>query len=490
MMRLKELIKDIDPQRVVGCDKLLEQEISALTFDSRAATQGAIFFALRGEVTDGHLYINGAVASGARCVVCESLPQEIEDDVAYIVVESSHVAMGRMASAFYGYPSRDLKLVGITGTNGKTTTATLMYDLFRALGYKAGLLSTVVYMVDTERVESSHTTPDAIRLNAMLREMVERGCAYCFMEVSSHAIAQHRIEGLEFDGAIFSNLTRDHLDYHKTFSEYLGVKRQLFDSLGKGAFALTNIDDRNGLIMTQNSRAKVSTYSLRSMADFRAKVVEMHFDGMLLRLDGEEVWVHFIGAFNAYNVMAGYATARLLGVERSEILVALSQLTAASGRFEYMRAKNGTTIIVDYAHTPDALENVIGTINQIRQPAQDLIVVCGCGGDRDSGKRPQMARVATDNSQMAIFTSDNPRGEDPEEILRQMMEGVSPTTPCRHLKITDRAEAIRAAVMMSKGGDIILIAGKGHETYQIIGGEKHHFDDREVAREAMEQYIK
>ncbi len=489
MRELKSLIKNITPIEVIGD---LRCKISALHYDSRRVEHGDLFFAIEGEVVDGHDYIGRAIESGAVAIICHRMPAQTTDKVCYIQVEDTNIAMGQIASAFYGEPSRELKLVGITGTNGKTTTATLLHDLFVALGYKVGLISTVVYKIAGKTIESTHTTPDAIRLAEMMRRMVDEGCEFCFMEVSSHAIAQHRIEGLEFDGAIFSNITHDHLDYHKTFSEYIKVKKRLFDSLGKGAFALTNIDDRNGRIMVQNCNGEVVTYSLRSMANFKAKVVEIHFDGMLLRIDGEELWVKLIGRFNAYNLLAVYATAIKLGVDKQEILVALSSLHTVSGRFEYMTAPNGTTIIVDYAHTPDALESVLTTIEEIRRPSQDLYVVCGCGGGRDHQKRPVMAAIATKYASTAIFTSDNPRQENPEEILQDMIKGINGGvvgSPSRYLTITNRAEAIRAAVMMSKANDIILIAGKGHETYQIIGDQRFHFDDREVALEAIRQFI-
>ena len=370
--------------------------------------------------------------------------------------------------------------MGVTGTNGKTTTATLLYDLFRALGYEAGLISTVVYRIGSREVESTHTTPDAVRLNAMLREMVDCGCEYCFMECSSHAIVQERIRGLHFTGGLFTNLTHDHLDYHKTFAEYLRAKKLFFDALPKGAFALVNIDDRNGRVMVQNTRATVKTLSLRSLADFRCKVVEMLPDGMLLRIDGSEVWVKFLGRFNASNLLTIYAAAMMLGQRREEVLTAMSALHSVSGRLEYIRAEDGTTAVVDYAHTPDALENVLSTLEEIRRADQRIIVVCGCGGDRDRTKRPEMARIALKYASTAIFTSDNPRTEDPEAILRDMVEGLP--TDARYLKIADRAEAIRTAAMMAQAGDILLIAGKGHETYQIVGTEKSHFDDREQVR--------
>ena len=392
--------------------------------------------------------------------------------------------MADMAAAFYGHPSRELKLVGVTGTNGKTTTATLLYDLVRALGHKAGLISTVVYKIDERTVEATHTTPDTIRLNAMMREMVDAGCEYCFMECSSHAIVQERTRGLRFAGGLFSNITHDHLDYHKTFAAYIKAKQRFFDALPADAFALTNIDDRNGRIMVQNTAARTATYSLRSMADFRCKIVEQHLDGMLLRIDGSEVWAALPGRFNAYNLLAVYGAARLLGFERDEVLRVLSALHSVAGRFEVVRAANGTTAVVDYAHTPDALENVIRTIEEIRTPSQQLIVVCGCGGNRDRTKRPEMAAIAVKYASTAIFTSDNPRHESPEAILDEMTAGLG--SAVRYLRIVDRAEAIRTAVMLAHPGDILLIAGKGHEDYQIIGDTKHHFDDREQVRKALD----
>ena len=480
MKRLQDIISAIETIQVVGDTAV---EIAALNYDSRRVAAGDCFFAVVGVQSDGHNYIAQAIERGARAVVCERLPEEAIDGVCYVQVADTNAAMADMAAAFYGHPSRELKLVGVTGTNGKTTTATLLYDLFRMLGYRAGLISTVVYRVGDRQIESTHTTPDAIRLNAMLREMVDEGCDYCFMECSSHAIVQDRIRGLQFAGGMFTNLTHDHLDYHKTFAEYLRAKKLFFDNLPKGAFALTNIDDRNGRVMVQNTRASVRTLSLRSMADFRCKVIEMLLDGMLLRLDGEEVWVKFIGRFNAYNLLTIYAAALMLGQRKEEVLTAISSLQSVSGRFEYIRAEDGTTAVVDYAHTPDALENVITTIEEIRRPDQNLIVLCGCGGDRDKTKRPEMAAIAVKHATTAIFTSDNPRTESPEAILDDMIAGVAGKE--NYLRITDRRQAIRTASMLAKAGDIIVIAGKGHEDYQIIGTEKHHFDDREEIRAAF-----
>ena len=458
--------------------------VGGLAFDSRAVRPGDCFFAVVGTQADGHDYIAAAVERGAAAVVCQRLPEPQAAGVAYVVVKDSAGAMADMAAAFYGYPSRELKLVGITGTNGKTTTVTLLYDLVRAMGYRAGLISTVVYRIDGREIASTHTTPDPIRLNAMMREMADAGCDYCFMECSSHAIVQERTRGLDFAGGIFSNITHDHLDYHKTFAEYIRAKKRFFDTLPAGAFALTNADDRNGAVMVQNTAARVSTYSLRAMADFRGKILEMHPDGMLLRLDGQELWVSLLGRFNAYNLLAVYGAACLLGLDRREVLRVMSTLQPVDGRFEVVRAANGTTAIVDYAHTPDALENVLQTIGELRTPTQQLIVVCGCGGDRDRTKRPEMAAIAVKHASTAIFTSDNPRHEAPEAILDDMTAGLDAGT--RYLRITDRAEAIRTAVMMSHPGDLLLVAGKGHETYQIVGDEKHHFDDREELRKAFE----
>ena len=480
---MKQLSELLTATAVVQFVTATDPEIGALEYDSRKVKAGDCFFAVRGTQSDGHNYIASAIESGAVAVVCQELPQQLNEGVSYIVVEDSNKAMADMAAAFYDYPSEELELVGVTGTNGKTTVATLLCDLFQLLGHKAGLISTVVYRVGEREIASTHTTPDAIRLNAMLREMVDEGCDYCFMEVSSHSVVQERIRGLKFAGGIFTNLTHDHLDYHGTFAEYIKAKRLFFDALPKRAFALTNIDDRNGEVMVQNAVAKVSRYSLRSMADFRCKVLEMLFDGMLLDVCDREVWVQLLGRFNAYNLLAVYGTATLLGKSSDEVLQAMSALKKVNGRFEPMRSESGITAIVDYAHTPDALENVIATINDIRREGQKLIVVCGCGGDRDATKRPEMGRIASREADIAIFTSDNPRTENPEAILDQMEAGKWEGS--RTLRISDRAQAIHTAVMLAAAGDIILVAGKGHETYQIIGTEKRHFDDREVLAEAF-----
>ncbi len=454
-----------------------ERPVAHLVYDSRRVEAGDCFFAVCGTQSDGHDYIDMAVERGAAAVVCQRMPAAPHEGVTYVEVEDTNAAMADLAAAWYGHPSRELKLVGVTGTNGKTTTATLLYELFRGLGYEAGLISTVVYCVGARRTEATHTTPDAIRLNALLREMVDAGCGYCFMECSSHAIVQDRIRGLHFAGGIFTNLTHDHLDYHKTFAEYLRAKKSFFDALPRGAFALTNLDDRNGEVMVQNTRAAVSTLSLRAAADFRCKVVEQHADGMLLRIDGREVWAGLLGRFNASNLLSVYAAALLLGQPKEEVLRLLSTLRPVDGRFEYVRANDGTTAVVDYAHTPDALENVLRTLGEIRRPGQRMLVVCGCGGDRDRTKRPEMAHIAVKHADTAIFTSDNPRTEDPAAILDEMTAGLA--ADGSWLRIADRAEAIRTAAMLAAPGDLILLAGKGHETYQIVGTEKLRFDDRE-----------
>ncbi|MBQ5703874.1 MAG: UDP-N-acetylmuramoyl-L-alanyl-D-glutamate--2,6-diaminopimelate ligase [Alistipes sp.] len=485
---MKHLSEILSSTEVISFSATEDHTITGLTYDSRTVTDGNCFFAVRGTQSDGHDYIPRAVEAGAVAVVCEQEPEKKSDGVSYIVVADTNKAMADMAAAYYDHPSRELHLVGVTGTNGKTTIATLLYDLYRRMGYRAGLISTVVYRIDTREIPSTHTTPDAIRLNAMLREMVDCGCDYCFMEVSSHSLVQDRVRGLKFRGALFTNLTHDHLDYHGTYAEYIKAKKLLFDRLDKQAFALVNVDDRNGEVMVQNCRAHVVRYSLRQMADYRAKVLEMLFDGMLLRIDSEEVWVSFLGRFNAYNLLCVYGAAVEMGADKGEVLQALSALHSVSGRFEPIRSDGGITAIVDYAHTPDALENVIATINDIRCGGARLFVVCGCGGDRDPSKREAMGRIASREADVAIFTSDNPRTEDPEHILDQIMQGVEAGR--QTLRITDRSQAIRTAVMMAAEGDIILVAGKGHEDYQIIGREKIHFDDREQVRAAFDDLHK
>ena len=483
-MILKELLRGVTYTEKRGSAEI---EIAGLTYDSRTAGEGYCFFAVAGTVVDGHNFIAKAVESGAKAVICQYIPEEVaECDCTFVVVEDTNAAMGTIASNFYGNPSHELKVVGVTGTNGKTTIATLLYDLVQSMGYKAGLISTVVYKVGAKEIVSTHTTPDAIRLNAMMREMVDEGCDYCFMECSSHAIVQHRIGGLRFVGGLFTNITHEHLDYHKTFAEYIRAKKSFFDSLPKEAFALVNADDRNGEVMLQNTKASRYTLSLQRMADFRAKVVEMMVEGMELRIDNKEVWVQFLGRFNAYNLLTVYGAAVLLGFEKEEVLAHLSMLRPVSGRFETVLAKDGTTAVVDFAHTPDALENIINTIDELRQSGQRLIVVCGCGGDRDRTKRPVMGGMAAKRADIAIFTSDNPRTEDPEQILREMEEGVE--SGDKYLKIVDRHEAIKTAVMLAEPRDIILLAGKGHEDYQIVGTEKLPFNDKEVVKEFFNQF--
>ena len=483
-MILKELLKGVTYKEKRGSADI---EISGLTYDSRTVGEGYCFFAVAGTAVDGHNFIAKAVEGGAKAVICQYIPEEIaECDCTFVVVEDTNAAMGAIASNFYGNPSHELKVVGVTGTNGKTTIATLLYDLVQSMDYKAGLISTVVYKVGAREIVSTHTTPDAIRLNAMMREMVDEGCDYCFMECSSHAIVQQRIGGLRFVGGLFTNITHEHLDYHKTFAEYIRAKKSFFDALPKEAFALVNADDRNGEVMLQNTKASRYTLSLQRMADFRAKVVEMMAEGMELRIDNKEVWVQFLGRFNAYNLLTVYGAAVLLGFEKEEVLAHLSMLRPVSGRFETVLAKDGTTAVVDFAHTSDALENIINTIDELRQSGQRLIVVCGCGGDRDRTKRPVMGGMAAKMADIAIFTSDNPRTENPEDIIREMEEGVEAGN--KYLKIADRHEAIKTAVMLAEPRDIILLAGKGHEDYQIIGTEKLPFNDKEVVKEFFEKF--
>lgn len=459
--------------------------VSSVVFDSRKITDGSLFIAVKGTLTDGHEYIGQVTHAGAKAVVCDHIPGEIHPGVCYVEVPDSSEALGIIASNFYDNPSGSLTLVGITGTNGKTTIATLLYKLFLKLGYKAGLLSTVRNMVNLQEIPSTHTTPDAVELNRLLSAMVEDGCDYCFMEVSSHSIVQNRIAGLTFKGAVFTNLTHDHLDFHKTFDAYLAAKKRLFDTLPTGAFAIVNTDDRNGKVMVQNSKASIKTLALKSQADFHCRIIENHFEGLLLKINGQEVWCRLVGTFNAYNLLSIYATAIMLGIREEDCLTAMSQLEAVDGRFEYFISPDGIVGIVDYAHTPDALLNVIGTINNIREGQGKLITVAGAGGDRDRSKRPEMASIASENSNLTILTSDNPRSENPEDILKEMSAGVAIDRKKYCLVITDRKEAIRTACTMAQKGDIVLIAGKGHETYQEIKGVKHHFDDREILKECL-----
>ena len=457
--------------------------ISSVTFDSRKVKKDSLFIATRGTASDGHHYIELAIESGAVAIVCEDLPETLKENVTYVKVLDSSASLGYIACNFYDNPSEKLKLVGITGTNGKTTTVTLLFNLFRGLGYNVGLLSTVENKINTTVIPSTHTTPDALALNELLSKMVEAGCQYAFMEVSSHAIVQHRITGLKFTGAAFSNITHDHLDYHKTFEEYIRAKKIFFDNLQDDAFALTNKDDRNGMVMLQNTKAKKYSYGLKSIADFKSRVVENHLNGLLLSIDNQEVWVKLIGSFNAYNVLVVYAISQLLKQDRVQVLTTLSNLNSVEGRFQYIKSKTGIVAIVDYAHTPDALKNVLETIKDIRTGNEQVITLAGCGGDRDAAKRPIMAQIACEYSNKVILTSDNPRSENPEDILNQMQAGINPVDAKKTLRISDRKEAIRTAVAFAKEGDIILIAGKGHEKYQEINGIKHPFDDFEIVKE-------
>ena len=478
-MNLRELLKGITYKIVQG---EVDVEIKSVHFDSRKVGDGDLFVAQKGVNADGHAYIDKAIAAGVVAIVCEKTPDELKEGVVYVETENSSEALGVIASNFYGNPSRKMKVVGVTGTNGKTTTATLLYEVVRLLGKKAGLLSTVCNYIGDEKVHSTHTTPDALEINDLMSKMVDAGCEYCFMEVSSHAVDQRRIGGLDFDGAIFSNITHDHLDYHKTFKAYIEAKKAFFDRLPQKAFALTNIDDKNGMVMLQNTKAHKYTYSCKRMADFNCKMLERHLDGTLLLLDGCEVWTRFVGEFNAYNLLAVYASARLLGFEKETLLPVMSMLIPVSGRFETILSKEGVMAIVDYAHTPDALENVLSTIDGLKKDGT-VITVVGAGGDRDRTKRPEMAEVACRLSDRVILTSDNPRSEDPTLIIKDMQAGVSEEAADRVLAITDRKEAIRAALMLAKKGDIVLVAGKGHEDYQEIKGVKYHFDDKEIIKE-------
>ena len=478
-MILSDLLTAIQPIKVIGTT---DKEINGLHFDSRQIGQGDLFVAQVGTAVDGHTFIDGCVAKGAAAVVLSNrdhIPAEPKD-VTFILVDNTDKALGLLASKWYGEPSKHLTLVGVTGTNGKTTIATLLYKLTRALGHKAGLLSTVINYVDNEAVPATHTTPDAIELNGLLKRMVDAGCSHAFMEVSSHAIAQERIAGLDFDGALFTNLTRDHIDYHKTFDNYRDTKKKLFDNLKPEAFAVTNKDDKNGLVMTQNCKATVRTYSTRTMADYRAQILEEGFEGMLLNLDGQEVFVPLVGRFNVSNLLCIYGAALNLGFEKMEVLRILSTLTPVNGRFETIRSPKGWTAIIDYAHTPDAVDNVIQTINEIRKGK--LITVVGCGGNRDKGKRPMMAQIAKHGSDQLILTSDNPRDEEPEDILKDMAAGLTEDELRSTLIIVDRESAIKTACTIAQANDVILVAGKGHEDYQIIKGVKHHFDDHEVVK--------
>ncbi len=481
-MILKDLLRGIRVTETIGRE---ETEISGVAIDSRKIAKGGLFVAMKGTQVDGHKFIPKAIELGAAAILCENLPDNLEEGVAYVVVPDTEDIVGEVATRFYGNPSEKLKLVGVTGTNGKTTIATLLYNMFRKFGHKCGLLSTVCNYIEEEAIPADHTTPDPIELNELLARMVEAGCEYAFMECSSHAIAQKRIGGLKFAGGIFTNLTRDHLDYHKTFENYRNAKKAFFDGLPKSAFAITNADDKNGLVMTQNTKAVVKTYSTRSAADFKARILECHFEGMYLEIDNREVGVQFIGKFNVSNLLAVYGAAVMLGKHPEDILLVMSTLHSVSGRLEPIHSPEGYTAVVDYAHTPDALENVLNAIHEVLNGKGQVITVCGAGGNRDKGKRPLMAQEAVKQSDKVIFTSDNPRFEEPQDIIDDMLAGLNDHQKRKVLTIVDRKEAIRTACMLAGKGDVVLIAGKGHEDYQEVKGVKHHFDDKEVVKEIM-----
>ena len=483
-MELTTLIKNIEPVAIVGDNTV---EITGVNIDSRRIQPGHLFVAIKGTQVDGHSFIQKAIDLGAAAILCEDMPEARAEGVTYVQVASTEDAVGPVATLFYGDPTSRLKLVGVTGTNGKTTIATLLYNMFRKMGHKCGLLSTVCNYIEDEAIPTSHTTPDPIELNALLKRMVDAGCEYAFMECSSHAIAQKRIGGLKCTGGLFTNLTRDHLDYHKTFENYRDAKKAFFDSLPKSAFAITNADDKNGMFMVQNTKATVKTYSTRSMADFKARILECHFEGMYLEVDGHEVGVQFIGKFNVSNLLAVYGAAVMLGKQSEDILLVMSTLKSVSGRLEPIHSPEGYTAIVDYAHTPDALENVLKAIHEVLNGKGKVITVCGAGGNRDKGKRPIMAQEAVRQSDRVIITSDNPRFEEPQDIINDMLAGLNSQQMKKVVSIVDRKEAIRTACMLAQKGDVILIAGKGHEDYQEIKGVKHHFDDREVVRDIFAQ---
>lgn len=487
MKSLNHILNKVAVEAVKGSTDV---QVNKIEFDSRKIQANDVFVAIAGTVSDGHDFIEKAIQLGATVVICEKLPTVISEAVTYVQVSDTSAALAFMAANFYENPSADLQLVGVTGTNGKTTIASLLYQLFKSAGYKVGLLSTVKILVDETEYKATHTTPDSLTINHYLRAMVEEGCEYCFMEVSSHGIHQKRTEGLHFVGGIFTNLSHDHLDYHTSFAEYRDVKKSYFDNLPKTAFAITNIDDKNGAVMLQNTNAKKITYALKSYADFRAQVLENQLSGLLMRINDQEVWVRLIGSFNAYNLLAIYATAVELGIESGEALRLLSKLESVSGRFQFIVSESKITAIVDYAHTPDALENVLKTIEDIRTKNEQLITVVGCGGDRDKTKRPIMARIASERSDKAIFTSDNPRSENPEAIIKEMEQGVEAQNFKKTLSVVDRKQAIKTACQFAQSGDVILIAGKGHETYQEIQGVRHDFDDMKIVKELLEQLNK
>ena len=482
MAVLADLLKNV---KVIGINGNPDVEINGMELDSRQVKPGGLFFAVKGTVTDGHKFIPKALENGAVAVVCQDLPETMPEGVTFVKLENTEHAVGQIATDFYGDPTSKMKLVGVTGTNGKTTIATVLYNMFRRLGFKAGLLSTVCNYVDGQPIPTEHTTPDPITLNRLLAQMVEAGCQYAFMEVSSHAVAQNRIGGLRFAGGLFNNLTRDHLDYHKTFENYRDAKKAFFDNLPKDAFAITNADDKNGMVMVQNTKANVKTYSVKQMADFKAKIIECHFEGMYLEINGREVGVQFIGKFNVSNLLAVYGAAVMLGQQPEDVLVAMSEMKSVNGRFEAITAPKGFTAIVDYAHTPDALENVLNAIHDVLEGKGQVITVCGAGGNRDKGKRPIMAQEAVRQSDRVIITSDNPRFEEPQDIINDMLAGLDEEQRKKVFSIVDRREAIRLACDIAQKGDVVLIAGKGHEDYQEIKGVKHHFDDKEEVRKCF-----
>ncbi|MGP8216272.1 MAG: UDP-N-acetylmuramoyl-L-alanyl-D-glutamate--2,6-diaminopimelate ligase [Bacteroidia bacterium] len=482
MKKLKDILYKVALVEVAGSTDVA---VSAIQLDSRKVTEGALFIAIKGTLTDGHKFIDQTIKNGAVAILCEVMPENRVEGISYIRVKNSSAALAIIADNFYDHPSSGLKLVGITGTNGKTTTATLLYKLFRGLGYKTGLLSTVRNQINDKQFPATHTTPDSIDLNRILNDMVAAGCTHCFMEVSSHAIVQNRTAGISFAGGVFTNITHDHLDYHQTFEAYIKAKKRFFDELPSGAFALVNKDDANGMVMLQNTKAAKKTFALKSPADFKCKIVENSLAGLVMNIDSREIWTKLIGAFNAYNLLGIYATAILLGEEKEEVLKVLSSLDPVEGRFQYAKSPNGTIGIVDYAHTPDALENVLSTLQEVRAENEKIITVVGCGGDRDRTKRPVMASIACEKSDKVILTSDNPRSEEPAEIIHEMEKGVNTLCRKKTISITDRREAIKAACQMAGKGDIILLAGKGHEKYQEIKGVKHPFDDMEILCETL-----
>lgn len=484
MKKLIDILSNITNYQIIGSDQV---HISKVCFDSRLVDKDDLFVAISGTVVDGHKFVDSAIEKGATVICLEKLPEILREDITYIKVDDSQAALAKIASNYYDNPSSKLKLIGITGTNGKTTTATLLYELFKSLGYKVGLISTIRYLIHDKEITATHTTPDALKLNELFNEMVNEGCEYCFMEVSSHAIHQGRINEIQFTGGVFTNITHDHLDYHPTFKDYIDTKKKFFDSLNNEAFALTNKDDKNGNVMLQNTKAAKYSYSVRSIADFHVKILESHFDGTLMSIDNNEFWTNYIGKFNAYNLLAVYAVASLLAQDKLEILTQLSQLKQVDGRFEAIKSTSGITAIVDYAHTPDALRNVLSTINEIRNGNEKLIVVVGAGGNRDKSKRPEMGRIVAENADKVILTSDNPRNEDPNQIINDIKEGIEIQNKKKVLSIADREEAIRTSIHLAEKDDIILVAGKGHESYQEINGVRNDFDDRQIIKEIFKE---